>query len=172
MNETSNEAKCSSKRFNKDVSPSSFSLLGTAGVMGMHMVSGPLVGGGLGWLLDAWLSTGRICTGIGALLGFAAGFLNVWTDAKFLICGNESADRERKNCGTASKQGERTSEDGGTTYPETPMSRQNRRSSESHASVAGNIGPSVQSEPKGDDGEALRLASLLAGTSFTNTERN
>ena len=37
--------------------PGSFSLLGTASTMGLHMVSGPIVGGGLGWLIDSWLDS-------------------------------------------------------------------------------------------------------------------
>lgn len=62
-----------------------FSLLGTASTMGLHMVSGPIVGGALGWLIDLWLDSWPIGAGIGLVLGVAAGFRNVWADARFLI---------------------------------------------------------------------------------------
>lgn len=68
---------------------SAFSLLGTAGTMGMHMVSGPLVGGGLGWLIDHWAGSGPWGAGIGVLLGVAAGFRNVWVDARYLLKAEE-----------------------------------------------------------------------------------
>lgn len=73
------------KLTSKNENSSQFSLLGTASTMGLHMVSGPIVGGVLGWLIDRWLDTWPWGAGIGILLGVAAGFRNVWADAKFLI---------------------------------------------------------------------------------------
>jgi ATP synthase protein I len=67
-----------------DASPR-ISLLGTASTMGLHMVSGPVVGGGLGWLADRWLDTWPWGAGAGVLLGIVAGFRNVWKDARWLI---------------------------------------------------------------------------------------
>lgn len=71
---------------------SMFGLLGIASTMGMHMVSGPLVGGGLGWLADRWLGSWPVGLGIGIMLGIAAGFRNVWADAKRLERGQAELD--------------------------------------------------------------------------------
>lgn len=76
--------------------PGAFSLLGTASTMGLHMVSGPVVGGGLGWLVDHWLGSWPIASSIGFLLGLAAGFRNVWADARYLERSNAAADAEKK----------------------------------------------------------------------------
>ncbi len=72
------------------------SLLGTASTMGLHMVSGPVVGGFLGWLADKWLGTWPAGAGIGLLLGLAAGFRNVWVDARYLARSNAERDAEEK----------------------------------------------------------------------------
>ena len=75
-----------------------FSLLGTASTMGLHMVSGPVVGGGLGWLLDEWLGSWPIASSIGFFLGIVAGFRNVWADARYLErsnAANDAADAEK-----------------------------------------------------------------------------
>ena len=76
--------------------PGTFSLLGTASTMGLHMVSGPVVGGGLGWLIDTWLDSWPIASSVGFLLGLAAGFRNVWADARYLERVNAEADAEKK----------------------------------------------------------------------------
>lgn len=76
--------------------PGQASLLGTASTMGLHMVSGPIVGGGMGWLADHWLGTWPIGAGIGLLLGMAAGFRNVWIDARYLARVNAEADAEAR----------------------------------------------------------------------------
>lgn len=68
-----------------------FSMLGTASTMGLHMVSGPIAGGGLGWLADYLLNSGPTGLGIGIVLGLAAGFRNVWADAQHLIKGQNDA---------------------------------------------------------------------------------
>lgn len=71
---------------------SMFGLLGIASTMGMHMISGPLVGGGLGWLVDRRLDSWPVGLGIGIMLGIAAGFRNVWADAKRLERGQAELD--------------------------------------------------------------------------------
>ena len=76
--------------------PGAFSLLGTASTMGLHMVSGPVVGGGLGWLIDYWLDSWPVASAIGLLLGLVAGFRNVWADARYLAHSNTVIDEERK----------------------------------------------------------------------------
>ena len=76
--------------------PGAFSLLGTASTMGLHMVSGPIVGGGLGWLIDHWLESWPIASAIGLVLGLVAGFRNVWADARYLAHSNAVIDAEKK----------------------------------------------------------------------------
>ena len=76
--------------------PGAFSLLGTASTMGLHMVSGPIVGGGLGWLIDHWLESWPIASAIGLVLGLVAGFRNVWADARYLEHSNAVIDAEKK----------------------------------------------------------------------------
>ena len=76
--------------------PGTFSLLGTASTMGLHMVSGPVVGGGLGWLIDHWLDSWPVASAIGLLLGLIAGFRNVWADARYLAHSNAVLDEERR----------------------------------------------------------------------------
>ena len=61
------------------------SALANAGIIGLHMVSGPLVGFGMGYGLDALLGThpwGKI---IFLVIGILAGFLNVYRDTKILL---------------------------------------------------------------------------------------
>jgi ATP synthase protein I len=76
--------------------PGAFSLLGTASTMGLHMVSGPIVGGGLGWLIDSWLDSWPVASAVGLVLGLAAGFRNVWVDARYLERSNAALDEERR----------------------------------------------------------------------------
>ena len=76
--------------------PGQISLLGTASTMGLHMVSGPIVGGGLGWLVDKWLDTWPVGAAVGLLLGLAAGFRNVWIDARYLARSNAERDAQEK----------------------------------------------------------------------------
>lgn len=59
--------------------------MATTGVMGLHMVSGPAVGFGIGYGLDAWLGTNPWCGLTFLLVGVGAGFLNVWRDARQLV---------------------------------------------------------------------------------------
>lgn len=59
--------------------------LAGAGVIGMHLVSGPLVGFAIGYALDCWLDTGPLAGLIGLIIGIAAGFLNVYRDSVLLV---------------------------------------------------------------------------------------
>ena len=66
-----------------------------ASVMGLHLVSGVLAGGGIGYALDSWLGV-RFWLWIFLPLGIAAGFLNVYRDAKRLMREQDELDaRER-----------------------------------------------------------------------------
>ncbi len=72
-----------------------FSLLGTASVMGLHMVSGPIAGGALGYGLDYLLGSWPWCAAIGVLLGVVAGFRNVFADARYLEKEQKKIDEEK-----------------------------------------------------------------------------
>lgn len=78
------------------VKPGQFSLLSTAGAMGLHMVSGPVVGGALGYLADMWLGSWPVGSAIGLLLGVAAGFRNVFSDARYLAKKNAAQEAEER----------------------------------------------------------------------------
>ena len=59
--------------------------LASVGVIGMHMVSGPLVGFAIGYFLDWWLDTGPWLKLVFLVIGIGAGFLNVYVDTRGLI---------------------------------------------------------------------------------------
>lgn len=42
------------------------------------LVGGPLTWGGVGWLIDQWLDSGRICTAMGVVVGFVTGIYIVY----------------------------------------------------------------------------------------------
>ncbi len=65
-------------------SKEAFDLLAMASTMGMHMVSGIIVGLVIGWFLDKWLGTKPWLLLIMLMFGIAAGFLNVIRDAKHM----------------------------------------------------------------------------------------
>lgn len=74
-----------------------FDLLGTASVMGMHMVSGPIVGAGLGYLVDTYVfSSWPYASAIGLVLGIVAGFRNVFADARHLQKIQDKIDEDNK----------------------------------------------------------------------------
>ena len=58
--------------------------LATTGTIGMHMVSGPLVGFAIGYGLDAWLETGPWLKLVFLVIGIIAGFMNVYEDTQRL----------------------------------------------------------------------------------------
>lgn len=67
--------------------------MATNGVIGLHLVSGPIVGFAIGYGLDAWLGTGPWFKLIFFFIGILAGFLNVWRDTKALLA---KMDKENK----------------------------------------------------------------------------
>ena len=69
---------------------------GRASLMGLHMVSGVLVGGVGGYFLDKWLDTSPWLKIICFTLGVAAGFRNVWLDAKLLLKTQEKEDAAKR----------------------------------------------------------------------------
>lgn len=52
--------------------------LDQANVMSLELLSGILVWGGVGWLLDRWIGSTPWFFAIGVLLGFAGGLYLVW----------------------------------------------------------------------------------------------
>lgn len=67
--------------------------LASVGTIGLHMVSGPLVGVVIGYFLDRWLETSPWFKLIFLFIGIGAGFLNVYMDSKILIA---RMNRDRK----------------------------------------------------------------------------
>lgn len=59
--------------------------MASAGVIGLHLVSGPAVGFAIGFGLDKWLGTTPWCGLSCLLVGIGAGFLNVWRDTRDLV---------------------------------------------------------------------------------------
>ncbi len=71
----------------------SIELFATAGTMGMHLVSGPLVGFAIGYGLDKWLETSPWCKLAFFIIGIGAGFLNVYEDSKKLLRKMQKEDK-------------------------------------------------------------------------------
>lgn len=59
--------------------------LATTGTIGLHLVSGPLVGFAIGYGLDYWLGTAPWCKLAMFFVGIGAGFLNVYRDTQILL---------------------------------------------------------------------------------------
>lgn len=74
----------------------------TSGVIGLHLVSGPLVGFAIGYGLDAWLGTSPWCKLIFLFVGIGAGFLNVYRDTRQLM---RKMDAERRFAGAGGGAG-------------------------------------------------------------------
>lgn len=84
------------KKYSENGNPL-FGMLGTASTMGMHMISGPLVGSGLGYLCDEYIfDSYPIGLCIGVVLGVFAGFRNIYLDAKYLQREEKRLDDENK----------------------------------------------------------------------------
>jgi ATP synthase protein I len=66
------------------------------GVIGFHLVSGPLVGFCMGYGLDYWLDTGPWGKLVFLLIGIAAGFLNVYRDSRRLLKKMAARDARAK----------------------------------------------------------------------------
>lgn len=58
------------------------SALGAAFRLSTDLIAAVVVGGGIGWALDAWLKTGPAFLLIFFFLGVAAGFYNIFRTAK------------------------------------------------------------------------------------------
>ncbi len=71
-----------------------FDLFGTASTMGLHMVSGPLLGGIGGYFFDKFFDTSPFGLIFGFFLGIVAGYKNVLEDSKRLEKERESLDEE------------------------------------------------------------------------------
>lgn len=69
--------------------------LSRAGAIGLHMVTGIVVGTLLGYFLDGWLGTYPWLTGIFMLFGIVAGFKNVYVDTKRLVASQKKEDEAR-----------------------------------------------------------------------------
>ncbi|MDL2306761.1 AtpZ/AtpI family protein [Desulfovibrio sp. OttesenSCG-928-C06] len=72
--------------------PALMDSLGRASTMGLHMVSGIIVGGLIGYWLDEWLDTGPWLKVVFFPIGVAAGFRNVYLDAKLLMKTQDDTD--------------------------------------------------------------------------------
>ena len=72
--------------------------MATTGIIGLHLVSGPLVGFGIGYGLDFWFETHPWCKMIFLFVGIAAGFLNVYHDTQHLLrkmAGQDTRNKEQ-----------------------------------------------------------------------------
>ena len=69
------------------VQQSGMRAMATNGVIGLHLVMGPILGFAIGYGLDAWL--GPWFKLIFFVTGILAGFLNVWRDTKELLAKME-----------------------------------------------------------------------------------
>lgn len=67
-----------------------------AGILGFHMISGPLLGIFLGYYLDKWLDSKPVCMFVGMLLGLVAGGLNVYRDVRRILREQAAADAREK----------------------------------------------------------------------------
>ncbi len=68
--------------------------LGTASTMGMHMISGPLLGCILGYLFDNYFKTDPIGLIVGFVIGIVAGYRNVLEDAQKLQKERENLENQ------------------------------------------------------------------------------
>ena len=59
--------------------------LATTGTIGLHLVSGPLVGFAIGYGLDYWLGIHPWGKLVMLFIGIGAGFLNVYRDTQILL---------------------------------------------------------------------------------------
>ena len=68
--------------------------LSQAGTIGLHMVSGIIVGIAIGYALDRWLDTSPTCLLIFLVIGIVAGFKNVYVDTRRLLAAQKKEDEE------------------------------------------------------------------------------
>ena len=67
-----------------------------AGILGFHMISGPLLGIFLGYHLDKWLDSKPVCVFIGIFLGLIAGGLNMYRDMRRILRDQAAEDAREK----------------------------------------------------------------------------
>ncbi|MBQ7618122.1 MAG: AtpZ/AtpI family protein [Desulfovibrio sp.] len=67
----------------------------TVGIIGLHMVSGPLVGFAFGYGLDWLLGTHPYGKLAFFLIGIGAGFLNVYRDAQIVVKKLEKREQKK-----------------------------------------------------------------------------
>ena len=97
--------------------------LATTGVIGMHMVSGPLVGFAIGYGLDAWLGTGPWLKLVFLVMGIIAGFMNVYEDTRRLL-RKMSREEEQKRAEALADRPERATLKKKTVVPDSIRRRQ------------------------------------------------
>lgn len=68
-----------------------FDVLARASTIGLHLVSGMIVGGGLGYAVDHFCGVSPWGIVGGVVVGIAAGVRNIWIDTKVII---SSSDRQ------------------------------------------------------------------------------
>ncbi len=88
------------KRFKID--PMMGAVILDASVVGLHMVTHTLVGGGIGYGLDWWLGTKPTLSIIFLLLGIIAGFIAVYRDMKRILRKMEAASERETRRGEKS----------------------------------------------------------------------
>lgn len=88
--------KSESNADNKGALGQSFVNWANAGILGFHMISGPLLGIFLGYYLDKWLDSKPVCMFAGMLLGLVAGGLNVYRDVRRILREQAAADAREK----------------------------------------------------------------------------
>lgn len=71
--------------------------LASSGVIGLHLVSGPLVGFCLGYGADALFLLAPWGKLAGLFIGIGAGFLNVWRDTQALLRKIDNEDKSIKS---------------------------------------------------------------------------
>lgn len=71
----------------------------STGTIGLHLVSGPIVGVAIGFGLDAWLGTSPWMKIIFLFVGIGAGFLNVYRDSRQLLKKMANEDARRAGLG-------------------------------------------------------------------------
>lgn len=76
--------------------PAYLSGLSKAGSIGLHLVSGIVVGTGAGYFLDKWLGTQPWLLLLFMFFGIVAGFKNVYTDTKRLIASEKEAEPDKE----------------------------------------------------------------------------
>lgn len=91
--------------------------LATTGTIGMHMVSGPLVGFAIGYGLDAWLETGPWLKLAFLVIGIIAGFMNVYEDTQRLL-RKMSREEEQKRAEALADRPERVTVKKKTVVPD------------------------------------------------------